>query len=116
MAKTTAVIVGATGAVGRKLTPLLAGSGQYAKVVILHRRPTPEFQRVDRDILVALGRGPRCTRPRGRRLARRQLEKRLSQNQGRDGRRRRRGATPLSRSLTKSRKPGAATPRGIANF
>ncbi len=41
MAKTTAVIVGATGAVGRKLMPLLAASGQYAKVVILHRRPTP---------------------------------------------------------------------------
>jgi uncharacterized protein YbjT (DUF2867 family) len=41
MAKATAVIVGATGAVGRKLTPLLAASGQYAKIIVLHRRPTP---------------------------------------------------------------------------
>jgi uncharacterized protein YbjT (DUF2867 family) len=41
MAKATAVIVGATGAVGRKLTPLLAGSGRYAKVIVLHRRPSP---------------------------------------------------------------------------
>jgi len=41
MTKRTAVIVGATGAVGSKLTPLLAASQQYAKVIILHRRPTP---------------------------------------------------------------------------
>lgn len=41
MSKKTAVIVGATGAIGRKLTPLLSSSGDFAKVIVLYRRPTP---------------------------------------------------------------------------
>jgi uncharacterized protein YbjT (DUF2867 family) len=41
MPNNTAVIVGATGAVGRELTPLLAASGDYEKVIVLHHRPTP---------------------------------------------------------------------------
>jgi uncharacterized protein YbjT (DUF2867 family) len=41
MPNKTAVIVGATGAVGRELTPLLAASGDYEKVIVLHHRPTP---------------------------------------------------------------------------
>jgi uncharacterized protein YbjT (DUF2867 family) len=53
MSNSTAVVVGATGAVGRKLTPLLAGSGAYAKVVVLHRRPTPfsSLPRVEQCII-----------------------------------------------------------------
>lgn len=39
--KETALIVGATGAVGRKLTPRLASSQRYGKVIILHHRSTP---------------------------------------------------------------------------
>ncbi len=98
MTTRTAVIIGATGAIGRKLTPLVAASQRYGKVIVLHRRPThfaklgkveervidfdkladvplvepvhavfccigttqktagstPAFQRVDRDIPVAL--------------------------------------------------------------
>ncbi len=98
MTTRTAVIVGATGAIGRKLTPLIAASQRYGRVIVLHRRPTqfakiakveerlldfakladvalaepvdavfccigttqktagstPAFQRVDRDIPVAL--------------------------------------------------------------
>lgn len=41
MAGKTAVVVGATGAIGRKLVPLLARSPEFAKVIVLHRRPTP---------------------------------------------------------------------------
>ncbi len=41
MVEKTALIVGATGAIGRKLTPLLSSSGDYAKIIILHRRATP---------------------------------------------------------------------------
>jgi uncharacterized protein YbjT (DUF2867 family) len=41
MAQRTAVIIGATGAVGRKLTPLIVASPRYDRVVILHRRTTP---------------------------------------------------------------------------
>jgi uncharacterized protein YbjT (DUF2867 family) len=41
MAARTALIVGATGAVGSKLTPLAAASHRYAKVIVLHRSPTP---------------------------------------------------------------------------
>jgi uncharacterized protein YbjT (DUF2867 family) len=41
MPNKTAVVVGATGAVGRELTPLLAASGEYEKVIVLHHRPTP---------------------------------------------------------------------------
>jgi uncharacterized protein YbjT (DUF2867 family) len=40
MSKRTAVIVGATGAVGRQLTPLLVASPRFDKVLILHHRPT----------------------------------------------------------------------------
>jgi len=40
MSGQTAIIVGATGAIGRKLTPLIVSSKRYAKLVILHRRPT----------------------------------------------------------------------------
>jgi uncharacterized protein YbjT (DUF2867 family) len=100
MTQTTALIVGATGAVGRQLTELLLASPAYTRVVVLHRSPTafarrakveehvvdfanfgklalqgpvqdvfccvgttqktagstPAFQRVDRDIPVALAR------------------------------------------------------------
>jgi uncharacterized protein YbjT (DUF2867 family) len=41
MSKRTAVIVGSTGAIGRQLVPLLAGSQRYDKVVVLHHRRTP---------------------------------------------------------------------------
>jgi uncharacterized protein YbjT (DUF2867 family) len=41
MTRKTALIVGATGAVGRKLVPLIASSRDYQKVIILHRGPTP---------------------------------------------------------------------------
>lgn len=47
MAKRVAVVVGATGAIGRKLTPLLASSQHFSRVVVLHRRPTP-FARLSR--------------------------------------------------------------------
>jgi len=40
MSKKTAVIVGATGSIGRELVPLVASSPHYEKLVILHRRPT----------------------------------------------------------------------------
>ena len=40
MSKRTAVIVGATGAIGRELTPLLVASPRFDKVLILHHRPT----------------------------------------------------------------------------
>lgn len=40
MSKRTAVIVGATGAIGRKLTPLVVASPRFDKVLILHHRPT----------------------------------------------------------------------------
>jgi uncharacterized protein YbjT (DUF2867 family) len=40
MSKKTAVIVGATGSIGRELVPLLASSPYYEKLVILHHRPT----------------------------------------------------------------------------
>jgi len=40
MSKRTAVIVGATGAIGRRLTPLLIASPRFDKVIILHHRPT----------------------------------------------------------------------------
>ena len=38
MSKKTAVIVGATGSIGRELVPIVVGSPHYGKVVILHRR------------------------------------------------------------------------------
>lgn len=41
MTRKTAVIVGATGAVGRKLTLLIVSSQRYAKAIVLHRRATP---------------------------------------------------------------------------
>lgn len=41
MSKETALVVGATGAVGRKLVPLIASSRHCQKVIILHRRSTP---------------------------------------------------------------------------
>jgi uncharacterized protein YbjT (DUF2867 family) len=41
MAKRTALIVGATGAVGRRLTPLIVSSHDYARLIVLHRAPTP---------------------------------------------------------------------------
>jgi uncharacterized protein YbjT (DUF2867 family) len=41
MSGKTAVVVGATGAVGRELIPLLVASGDYEKVIVLHHRPTP---------------------------------------------------------------------------
>jgi uncharacterized protein YbjT (DUF2867 family) len=41
MARKTALIVGATGAVGRRLAPLVAASHDYARLIVLHRRPTP---------------------------------------------------------------------------
>lgn len=37
----TTLLVGATGAIGRKLVPLLASSAAYGRLIILHRRPTP---------------------------------------------------------------------------
>lgn len=37
----TALIVGATGAIGRKLTPLVASSRAFGRLIVLHRRPTP---------------------------------------------------------------------------
>ncbi len=40
MSKRTAVIVGATGSIGRELVPIVAGSPYYGKIVIMHRRPT----------------------------------------------------------------------------
>ncbi len=40
MSKKTAVIVGATGSVGRELVPLVASSPYFEKLLILHRRPT----------------------------------------------------------------------------
>ena len=40
MSKKTAVIVGATGSIGRELVPLAVSSPHYEKLVILHRRPT----------------------------------------------------------------------------
>ena len=40
MSKKTAVIVGATGSIGRELVPLAASSPHYEKLVILHRCPT----------------------------------------------------------------------------
>lgn len=47
MSGQTAIIVGATGAIGRKLTPLIAASERYAKLIILHRRPT-QFSNLDK--------------------------------------------------------------------
>lgn len=41
MAGKTAVVVGATGAIGRQLVPLLAASPDFARVIVVHRRPTP---------------------------------------------------------------------------
>jgi uncharacterized protein YbjT (DUF2867 family) len=40
MSKKTAVIVGATGSIGRELVPLVVSSASYDKLLILHRRPT----------------------------------------------------------------------------
>jgi uncharacterized protein YbjT (DUF2867 family) len=40
MSKRIAVIVGATGSIGRELVPIVAGSPHYGKIVIMHRRPT----------------------------------------------------------------------------
>ena len=41
MHNSTAVVVGATGAIGRELTPLLLASPDYDKVIVLHHRSTP---------------------------------------------------------------------------
>lgn len=40
MSKKTAVIVGATGSIGRELVPLVASSPYFEKLLILHRRAT----------------------------------------------------------------------------
>ena len=40
MSKSTAVIVGSTGAIGRQLMPLLVASSRFDKLVVLHHRPT----------------------------------------------------------------------------
>ena len=40
MSKKTAVIVGATGSIGRELVPLVVSSASYDKLLILHRWPT----------------------------------------------------------------------------
>lgn len=47
MSGQTAIIVGATGAIGRKLTPLIVASKRYAKLIILHRHATP-FANLDK--------------------------------------------------------------------
>jgi uncharacterized protein YbjT (DUF2867 family) len=47
MSRQTAIIVGATGAIGRKLTPLIVASERYAKLIILHRKATP-FANLDK--------------------------------------------------------------------
>lgn len=53
MPKKTALIVGATGAVGRKLTPLTAASQEYAGLIVLHRSPTPfaELAKVEERLI-----------------------------------------------------------------
>src|SRR5262245_16041346 len=40
MSKKTAVIVGATGSIGRELVPLVTSSPHYDKLIVLHYRPT----------------------------------------------------------------------------
>ena len=40
MSKKTAVIVGATGSIGRALVPLVTASPHYDKLIVLHYRPT----------------------------------------------------------------------------
>jgi uncharacterized protein YbjT (DUF2867 family) len=40
MSKKTAVIVGATGSIGRELVPLITASPYYDKLIVLHYRPT----------------------------------------------------------------------------
>ena len=47
MSGVTAIIVGATGAIGRKLTPLIVASQHYAKLIVLHRQPT-QFASLDK--------------------------------------------------------------------
>jgi len=53
MSGQTAIIVGSTGAIGRKLTPLIVASKRYAKLIILHRQPTPfaGLSKVDERLL-----------------------------------------------------------------
>jgi uncharacterized protein YbjT (DUF2867 family) len=41
MLKKTAVIVGATGSIGRELVPLVTSSPHYENLVVFHYRPTP---------------------------------------------------------------------------
>ena len=41
MSRRTAVVVGATGAIGRQLMPLLVAARRFDRLVVLHRRPTP---------------------------------------------------------------------------
>ena len=40
MSKKTAIIVGATGSIGRELVPLVTSSPHYEKLVVFHYRPT----------------------------------------------------------------------------
>ena len=47
MSGQTAIIVGATGAIGRTLTPLIVAAQRYEKLIILHRRPT-QFANLDK--------------------------------------------------------------------
>ena len=47
MSGVTAIIVGATGAIGRKLTPLIVASQHYAKLIVLHRQST-QFASLDK--------------------------------------------------------------------
>lgn len=49
----TALLVGATGAIGRKLAPLLVSGAGYDRLIVLHRRPTPfaALPKVDERII-----------------------------------------------------------------
>src|SRR6185436_8885448 len=40
MSKRTAVIVGATGSIGRELVPLVTSSPHYGRLIVFHYRPT----------------------------------------------------------------------------